>query len=237
MYITQSQQWIQLWGLNPLSAKLVLIQWDLWDPCYRQQTVARESQPSRSNDSTLLSAIRCQHEGRRPDLFWLVSINLRETKRGERAEDSLVYTWVRSDLTTGLYDMLYVVFSCTDKSLTSSFWSAHVDFSSVRGILFSSSWGSLDDLWASNKSPVTFHYCFYHLQHFTIFFHHSSPTVRSKAPLDPFSPWTLKARSESQDGCGLYATWAFCASLILWKYNCPISLLSSITLWLMQVRG
>lgn len=106
---------------SPLSAEIVLIEWDLWAPCNKQQAEARESQPSRSNDTTLLSAMCCQHEGCYPDLFWLVSINLWETKWGETAEDSLVYTYVQNGLTTVLYDMLYLFSSCPDRSLTSSF--------------------------------------------------------------------------------------------------------------------
>ena len=106
---------------SPLAAKLVLIQRDLWAPCYQQQAEARERQPSRSNDSTLLSAMCCQHEGCHPYLFWLVSINLRETKRGgfpglrlcvERPGHSVVWHAL-------------CCFSCADRSLTSLFSGAH----------------------------------------------------------------------------------------------------------------
>lgn len=93
-----------------LPAKPVLIQWDLWAPRYKQQAKARGSQPSRSNDSTLRSAMYCQYEGCHPDLFWLVSINLWETKQGEKEEDSLLYGSVQHSLTTVLYDTTDVVF-------------------------------------------------------------------------------------------------------------------------------
>lgn len=108
-----------------LSAKLVLIQQDLWAPCYKQQAEARESQPSRSNDSTLPSAMRCQHEGCHPYLFWLVSINLWETKRGGFPGLRLCAEW--PDHSVAWHALC--CFSCTDRSLTSSFWSAHVGFS------------------------------------------------------------------------------------------------------------
>lgn len=108
-----SGEWIVDSAVRPkshLSAKHVLIQWDLWAPRYKQQAEARESQPSKPNDSTLWSAMCCQHEGCHPDLFWLVTLNLWETKWGEKDEDSLVWVCVQHSLTTVLYETPDVVF-------------------------------------------------------------------------------------------------------------------------------
>ena len=63
VHTSQSQQWILLEALICLLAKLVLTQQDLWSPCYKHQTVVRESQLIRSNDSTLWSAVSCQIDG------------------------------------------------------------------------------------------------------------------------------------------------------------------------------
>lgn len=98
------------------------MQQDLWASWYKQQAEARESQPSRSNDSTLLSAMCCQHEGCHPYLFWLVSINLWETKQGGFPSLRLCAEW--SDHSVIWHALCFL--SCTDRSLTSSFWSAHV---------------------------------------------------------------------------------------------------------------
>lgn len=144
-----------------LSAKPALIQWDLWAPCYKQQASARDSQPSRSNDSTLWSAVCCQHEGFSADLFWLVSISLRETKQGEKAEGSLVRACVYNSLTTRLCDTIDVVFPplkdhwpphCGGHAFCFALFCVCVCVLNI--FFFFSSWGAVNNLWTKSAAHL-----------------------------------------------------------------------------------
>lgn len=129
---------------------------------------------------------------------WLVLIS--EYKSVGNSEDPLVYTLVQNNVTTGLYDMLYVLLFFRHWWIFNLFiQNTHVGFSLKRaiGILFSYARKSLNDL--TNTTQPQF-------VHFTIFLYHSSPTVRPKAPRGCFPPWMLNAWCESQDECDLYAT-------------------------------
>ena len=221
---------------SPLSAKPVLIQWDLRAPCYKQQAEARDGQPSRSNDSTLLSAMCCQREGCHPDLFWLVSINPWETKWGEKAEGSLVCTCVQNSLTAVLYDMLYVVFRAPIHHWP-PFWSTRgfrTKTSCLPSLYFPPCW-SLNDLGAKSSArpkwpcaavtirshePIIRQII--HGNENSLFPPSFLPYSESPDPTRPLpttslslslSLWAHNPRSESQDKCGFYATLASCASL------------------------